>query len=366
MATELSGFLTTVQTMAQRFIAPVLQDGVFRNSPLPAILKRDCLEKYEGGPSWQLNVEIDGLTVYDIPRGGASWSLSENQLQLSTGTSWDIRSKVVPVVLDRGQLTAELWPGSPNVKVDYLEERLQSAALSMSAKITNDIYRDGQNVGGEDRTLAMNGLDEYLSDGVTNGYRAKTFTTYGTVTRSTAALNGALNSPMTAAAGQGVAANIGGILSYGQLEDLWNSVVVGNVTPNLMVTTNKGASIIKKIIQPYVRVEMGEDPDFGFRKFTFNGTPVFQDQYCPGTRTASSVDTKYGYAAVASGETLWTLNTDYLKFYVSTHPEKSFSLLEFVPDQSNQILAAQYLADLNLVGVPGANRFMRYNFGITG
>lgn len=365
MATEVSGFLSVANTMAQRFIEPILQDGVFLNDPLPAILKRDCLKKYDGGLGWQLNFEYDVLPVQDLPRGGATFDLSSSNKQLSTGCNFDIRSKVVIIQLDYGLLSAELWPGSPNVKTDYIEERLQNAALSMSGKIANDIYRDGQNVGGEDRTLAMNGLDEYLSDGVTNGFRAKTFTSYGTVTRNANNIGNALNSPMTTGAGQGVAASIGGPLSYGILEDTYNSVVVGNVMPNLIMTTNKGASIMKKLIAPQGRFEIGEDPDFGFKRFMFNGTPVYQSQYCPGSRTATAADTLLGYATVSAGETIWFLNTDYLMFYVSSVPTKSFSLLDFVPSQNSQTLTAPYLADLNLVGKPGANRFQRYIYAVT-
>jgi hypothetical protein len=51
----MSGFLNAVNTVTTKKILPGITDGVFRNSPLLAYLKQNCLEEYDGGPSWQEN-----------------------------------------------------------------------------------------------------------------------------------------------------------------------------------------------------------------------------------------------------------------------------------------------------------------------
>lgn len=355
MAFELSGFLPLVNVLAQRYVEPILQDGVMRNDPLPAMLKRKCLYPYKGGPGWQLNSTYDTLSVIDVPKAGVSFDPTINTNQLEMGYQFDIRSKLVPIVVDLGLLTTDLW--GQNVNLDYLETRLQAAALSMSAKIATDCYKDGQNVSGVDRTLAMNGLDEALQDGSNAGWQGRTFTTYGTVARSS--VNGAITSPMT-----GPTANIGSI-KYGDLEDFWMSQVYGDEKPDYWLTTNKGYSILKRVIMPYIRLEQADDQDFGFTSFSFNGTKVFFSQYAPGSRVASAVDTKIGYVGSLSGETLWSLNSKHIRFYVTTNPMKAFALWEFVRGQNNQQAVAQYVADMNLVVTPGTNRYHRQLFGMT-
>lgn len=354
MAFELSGFLPLVNVLAQRYVEPILHDGVLRNDPLAAVLKRKCLTPYKGGIGWQLNATYDLMDVVDVPRSGVSYDPSMNTHQVEMGYQFDIRSKLVPISVDLGLLTTDLW--GQNVNLDYLETRLQLAALSLSAKIATDCYKDGIQAG---RTLAMNGLDEALNDGTNLGFQGVTFANYGTVPR--ASVNGATSSPMT-----GPTANIGGPIKLADVEDAWSSIWYGDEKSDYMLTTIKGFSILKRAIyNPAIRLEQKDDQEFGFTSFVFNGTPVFASQYAPGSRAATAPDTKIGYSGGLSGETLWFLNTKHIRFYVSTNPMKSFSLWPFDLIPGTQKAVAQYLADVNLVVTPGSNRYMRYLFGIT-
>jgi hypothetical protein len=351
---EMSGFLPLVNTLAQRYVEPILHDGVLRNDPLPAMLKRKCLKPYRGGISWQQNATYDLLDVLDVAKSNVSYPTSTNTHQVETGYQFDIRSKLVPLSVDLAQLSTDLW--GTNVNLDYLETRLQLAALSMSAKIATDCYRDGTQAG---RTLAMNGLDEALNDGSTNGWQGVTFANYGTVARS--AVNGATSSPMT-----GPTANFaGGSLTLTSVEDAWASVWYGDEKPDYMLTTIKGFSILKRVIyNPAIRLEQAPDQEFGFLSYVYNGTPVHASHYAPGSRTASAADTKIGYSAI-TGETLWFLNSKHINFHVSTNPMRSFALWPFQLIPGTQQAVAQYIADVNLTVTPGSNRFMRYLFGFT-
>ena len=46
-------FLDPVNTITQKEILPGVTDLVFKSGPTMAYIKRNCLEKYQGGPSWR-------------------------------------------------------------------------------------------------------------------------------------------------------------------------------------------------------------------------------------------------------------------------------------------------------------------------
>lgn len=48
-------FLDPINTIVTKEIIPGVADGVFRNSPLLAMFRKNSLEPYNGGPSWQEN-----------------------------------------------------------------------------------------------------------------------------------------------------------------------------------------------------------------------------------------------------------------------------------------------------------------------
>ncbi len=344
-------FLSPENTIATKWILPGIADGVFRYSPPLAMLKKSCQVKFEGGPSWQENFAYDLPTVAAYTPGE---SFDLTQKQLATGTTVTPRYYNVSVPAYLEKLRIEM--AGPRAAFSYIDFLLQESALALSAKLANDVYRYGQVVGANDRSKFINGLDEALSDGATNGYLAQTYTSYLTITRTDVA--GALNSPMT-----GPAANVGGPLSYGILEEAFSSVTFGPIMPDWIITSNRGLSIAKNVFQPQQRFE-STDADTGFIVLKFNGKNMVADQYCPGTRVATAQDAAVGYQTIASGETYWFLNSDYLKFYVSTDSLFGFGFTGFMPDQGTSVVAGHLKFCGNLTSV--GNRFQRYLFGVTG
>jgi hypothetical protein len=246
----------------------------------------------------------------------------------------------------------------PNAVFDYVDLLMQDAALTMSAKLAADAYKWGQNQG-TDRTLNINGLDEALNDGTNAGPGGQTFASYLTLTRNDANIGSALNSPMT-----NPTANVAGAISYPILEQAWNSVVIGQEIPDLVVTTNLGMSYIKMIFQTQQRFE-GAASDFGFQGIKFNGSTILQSQYAPGARTASAQETAHlGFSAYSAGETVWILNTKYFRFYLSTDPLFGFGFTGFMPAQNNSVVVGHYKFAGNLTCT--APRLSRVLFGITG
>lgn len=345
-------FLDPVNTIATKRIVPGVTDLVFKSGPLMAFIKKNCLQKYEGGPSWQENFDYGMLNVVAYAPGD-TFDLSQQQIATGTTVTPRYYNVVVPAYIEK--LKIEM--NGPQAVFDYVDLLMQNAAMTMSARLAVDLYKFGQNQG-TDRTLYINGLEEALNDGTNAGPSGNIFASYLTLTRNDVNIGPALNAPMT-----GPTANVAGSISYPTLEQAWNSVVIGTETPDLNVTTNLGMSYIKMAFQAQQRFETST-ADFGFQGIKFNGSTILQDQYAPGTAVPSTQETnKLGITAL-TGETLWFLNTKYLRFYLSTDPLFGFGFTGFMPAQNNSVVAGHYKFAGNFTDI--APRYGRVLFGITG
>lgn len=356
-------FLDTVNTISRKTIVPGLVDQVFKSGPTMAYIKRNCLAKYLGGPSWQENFLYDMMNVNAYSIGD---TFDYTQHQLFTGGTVTPRYYNVPVPAQLEEIKLRL--AGPEAVFNYVDTLLQTAALTMSAKLAIDIFRHGQSVVTgvtADRSKFINGLDEALCEGVTAGPFGDYFTSYLTLTRNDANIGSALNAHKLAATGF-INGNIAGPVSYPILEQGYNSCVYGTEAPDLMITTNKGMSLIKLAFHSQQRYE-GTAADFGFQGIKFNGATIFQDRYAPGSDVVSASEAnKLGRgtsgSAEISGETLYFLNTKYIKFYVSTDPLFSFGFTGFLPAQDNSLLVGHYRFAGNLT--VQAPRYMRVLWGI--
>ena len=257
----------------------------------------------------------------------------------------------MPVAISKNQ--AQVFNKGPEAVFRLVDSRLQNAALTMSAILAIALYNDGISAS---RSLQLNGLAEALNDGSNNSWNGSAFSTYGTLTRN-GVIGSALNSPMTSPT-----AAVSGPITYKLLEEAYNSVVIGDEFPNLMVTTNLGMSYIKEKFQPQWRVET-QDPNIGFNGVKFNQAMVIQSQYAPGT-VAPSDSTNLGWTTYASGETIWFLNTKYFRLYVTDDPEFGFGFTGFKPAQDTLVVAGQYLFTGNMTCQ--APRLSRYLMAVTG
>jgi hypothetical protein len=343
--------IDVVNTVTTKKIVPGVVDNVFRNSPLLAMIKAKGLRDYSGGPSWQENFLYDTLVPVAYSPGE---TFDLTQKQIATGGTVTPRYYAVPVSAYLEKLNVEM--AGEQAVFSYIDILLQNAALALSARLANDVYRHGQNLSGSDRSKFINGLDEALSDGSTNGFDGRTYPTYLGTTRTD--VSTALSSPMT-----GPAASVSGAITYPILEQAFGSVIIGGEVPDWIVTTNNGLSYIKMAFQAQQRFETST-PDFGFRSGLFNGAKIVADQYCPGARTASSPDGLVGYSTVSAGETLWILNSGTLRLYINTHPLFSFGFTGFIPAQGNSTIAGRYQVALNFTNV--APRLSRQLYAITG
>lgn len=357
-------FLDEVNSITRKTIVPGGVDQVFKSGPTMAYLRRNCLAKYQGGPSWQENFVYDmqSVTAYN-PGDVFDYSTS----QFFTGGTVTPRYYNVPVaaLIEKVKLTL----AGPEAVFNYIDTLLQNAAMTMSAKLAIDIFRHGQaattgiSVG---REKFINGLDEALCEGVTAGPFGNYYTSYLTLTRNDANIGTALNSHKLAATGY-VNGNVGGPISYPVLEQAYNSCVYGTESPDLLITTNKGMSLIKLAFHAQQRYE-GTSADFGFQGIKFNGATIFQDRYAPGSDVVSAPEAnKLGRgtsgSAEISAETLYFLNTKYIRFYVSTDKLFGFGFTGFLPSQDTSTVVGHYKFAGNLT--VQAPRFQRVLWGIS-
>lgn len=346
---NLTGFLDELNTSTQRHIVPGIVDNVFKNDPLLAYMKKNNVEKFPGGTQIQEN-----LVYAAMPNGGAfadgSTFVMEIQ-QVETGATFFPKFYGVPVTISKSQI--QVFNKGPEAVFRLVDSRLQNAALTMSAILAIALYNNGQDT---TRTLELNGLAEMLNDGTNNSWNGSTYGSYGTLTRN-GTIGAALNSPLT-----GPTSNVAGPITYKLLEEAYNSVVIGDEYPNLIVTTNLGMSYIKEKFQPQWRVET-QDPKIGFNGVKFNQAMVIQSQYAPGT-VAPSESTKLGWTTVSAGETIFFLNTKYFRMYVTDDPEFGFGFTGFKPAQDSLIVGGQYLFSGNVTCQ--APRMSKQLFAVTG
>jgi hypothetical protein len=347
---DVTGFLDELTTSTQRHIVPGIIDQVFKNDPLLAYMKKNNLQKFGGGTQIQENFIYDALPNGGSYADGATFTM--DLVQTETGGTFKPKHYVVPVTISKNQI--QVFNKGPEAVFRLVDARLQNAALTMSAILAIALYNDGTSTG---RTNDLNGLAECLSDGTNNSWTGSTYTTYGTLTRG-GTIGTALNSPMTSPT-----ANVAGPITYKILEEAYNSIVIGDEYPNLMVTTNLGMSYIKEKFQPQWRVE-SQDPKIGFNGVKFNQAMIIQSQYAPGS-TGVNDDRIGNYLAPSSqGETLFFLNTKYWRFWVTDDPEFGFGFTGFKPAQDSLVVGGQYLYTGNITCQ--SPRLNRHLFNITG
>jgi hypothetical protein len=341
-------WLDELNTSTKIHIVPGVVDNVFKNDPLLAHLRANTLQRFPGGTKIQENFTYGMLDGGPYAMGD---SFDITARQTDTGGTFDPKLYKVNVTLFKEQI--QIFNKGPEAVFRLVDSKMQNAALTMSAILAVDLYNEGISAS---RLLRMNGLAEALNDGSATSWTGSAYTTYGGVTRS-GTIGTALNSPMT-----GPTANVNGPITYKILEEGYNSVVIGSAHPDLMVTTNLGMSYIKEKFQPQWRVET-QDPKTGFNSIVFNAARLIQSQYCPGTKGSASDGPLSSYY-LAGGETLWYLNTDYIRMWVTDDPEFGFGFSGFKPAQDNTMIAGQYFFAGNIT--VQAPRLQRHLFGING
>lgn len=346
--------LTEVNVLSQKYIMPSIGDNFFKSSPTLAYIKRNRFDTWKGGEQIQTGYLYKPMKGQAISKG-QTFDTSKRQ----TMSALLFGIKVYEVNVTEYMQDLAIFIKGPQAVMDLAKIDLGNAALTMSAMLAIALYRNGQNVGGVDRTLEMNGLEEMLTNGVDATFSGATFPTYGGESRAT--VSPALNSPTGL-----VAANVAGAISYRILEHTYQSCVIGDEHPVMGVTTNRCMGYINESFQPQQRIDTKE-PTIGYTGIKFKDATIVQDQYCPGADGINDPDLgNYNN----STETFWWLNPGgegedaNFKLWFAQDPLFQFGFTGFKVAQNSLDVAGQVLAGVNFTG--RAPRLMRGLFGING
>jgi hypothetical protein len=347
--------LDEINTLTTKKIMPGLVDNFFKNSPLLAFVKNNRRGDWAGGPTIQENF------LYKPMKGGAyakGATFDITKRQTMAGLLFE--PKFYQVNVTEFTEDVEIIVRGPQAVLSLVQAHLSDAALTMSGILAIAIYRHGQNLVGDDRSLQINGLEEALSDGAAASFGGGTFTSYGQQAR--ADVNNALNSPTGL-----IAANINGAITYHTLEHTYQSCVIGSEHPVIGVTTNRCMGYINENFQPQQRID-SKEPTIGFTGIKFKDATIVQDQYCPGVDGVDDED--LGDYSNSTGETFFWLNPGgegegaYFRLFIATSPKYQFGFTGFKVAQDSTVVAGQILFGGNFT--VRAPRLMRILHNITG
>lgn len=326
--------LDELNTVTQKTILPGVVDNYFKAGPLMAKLKSRFTRRWRG-PQIQENF------AYDSPKGGA-YAKGGNfgnlaRKQTKTGLLFTPRYYQVNVTEYLEDIEVEF--NNEHTAFSTVRQDLREAALAMSAILEIAAFRHGQNVGGDNRSLEINGLEEAMSDGVNASWSGATFTSYGGQLRS--GVGSALNSPTGF-----IASPSNAQMSYRLLSHSYASCVIGNQYPDTGITTNRCMAFIAETFLPHQIVDT-TDPEIKWPGLRFQQATIIQSQYCPGADGVN--DPNLGNYLAAGGETFWWLNMGpsgddaFIRMWIAASPKFAMGFTGFKGARDDNMLAGQTL-----------------------
>lgn len=324
--------LDAVNTVATKRIMPGVVDNFFKAGPLMAYLKSRFTRKWTG-PVIQENY------LYKPMKGGAykkGATFNVTKSQTYSGLLFTPRYYMTNVTEFLEDLEVEM--AGPTAMFSTLKVDLGNAALTLSSILEIALFRNGQNVGGNDRTAEINGLEEALTDGTNVTWTGATFPSYGGQTRADVAP--ALNSPT------GLIVPLQATTSFRVLEHSYMSCVIGAERPKLGLTTNRMMGFIAETFSPQQKIDV-LDPEINWPGMKFNQATIVVSQYCPGQDGVNDPD--LGNYLDADGETFWWLNPGpqgddaYLRLYIAQSPKFAFGFTGFKGARDDNQVSGQIL-----------------------
>lgn len=344
--------LDEINTVATKRIQPGLVDNYFKSGPVMAYLKTRFNRKWTG-PQIQENF------MYGVPgkggayKKGATFNLVKQQNK--TGMLFTPRYYRVNVTEFLEDLEVEA--AGPTAVFSLLKVDLAAAAIQMSSILEIALFHNGQNVGGNDRTAEINGLEEALTDGINTTWTGATFLAYGGQTR--ADVSPALNSPT------GLIQPSVATMSFRALEHSFMSCTIGAERPKLGVTTNRAMGFIAETFSPQQKIDV-LDPEINWPGMKFNTATIVVSQYCPGADGVNDANLGDYFNAT---ETFWWLNPGpqgddaYLRLYIAQSPKFAFGFTGFKGARDDNQVSGQILFGGNFTcRSPRLNRGL---YGIT-
>jgi len=355
--------LSELDTATVKEIMPSLADNFFKSGPIVRYCKENRMKLFEGGTSIQENFIFRPMKGAFYQKGD---QFDITKRQTKTGMTFTMKKAYVNVTEFLEDVEIELR--SPHAVFDQVKTDLGNAALTMSAILEIAIVKHGQALAGDDRTPAFNGFEEALNNGVDASYQGNVFASYGGQPR--ADVNGALTPPTGA-----VAANVAGPINNHVLEQSYQSCVIGEDHPKLIITTSRCGGFINENYQPIQRLVDTKEPVIGWPGIQFKAATIIESQYMPGVDGVNDPDignyrtTPAAGAPAGSGsETMLILNPGgegddaYFRLHIAASPKFQFGFTGWKVGRDDTQVSGQVLFGGNfLIRCP---RLMRFLFDI--
>lgn len=346
--------LDPVNTAATKNIMPGLADDFFKADPNLEFLKNRH-HVYPGGPEVQENLIYKPMIGQAYAKGTGGFNISKRQ----TFTGLRFTPKYYEVSIPEYLEEVEIEVAGPTAVLSMVKTDLGNGALTMSAILAIDMYHGGQDLGGSNRTLNLNGMAEAYSDGTNASWDGNVYASYGRQVR--ADLGPAIKSPVGL-----IPANIAGTITFRVCEHSYQSCVIGKEHPVIGTTSNRGMGYISENFQPHQKVDSIE-PTIGYTGMKFKQATLVESQYIPGADGVNDPDIGNYYNATES--LIWTNpgpegEEAYNKLRISTSPRFQFGFTGFKPAQDNTVVVGQILFAGNFTC--RAVRLQRWIFGING
>jgi len=343
---SLDGALDALNVSTQRHIrrTPILIDGIFQSDAGMAMLKKSCIQPFPGGRVIAGNFTFDTLLGGFYNQGNdfdISQQKTDDQLQ------WFPKFAQGNVTTTLEMLEV-LNTGSDAVYKD-VNSQLRNCYNSLGTWLAISQYLPNATTG---YSKLLVGYAEAISDGSNNSWNGATYTTYGGLTRSS--YNGALTSYVPTTLG-------GAQIEYDDLTDAISECSWGEneMEPNILLTTPKGSTSIKKRFQVQQRITEST-PVIGFKGFSVENSTVLKSRYCPGQdivtagKKSKRVADRFlnhttgGVVATypsVSGETMFIMNMrkPNIHLHVSTSSRYQFGFTGWKLTANNTKLSGQVL-----------------------
>lgn len=339
-----------------------IEDNFFLATPLLAYFRDHCLVPFTGGSFMQSPIRYAPM-IGGFYAPGSSFNITKRQT--ITALQFDTRYCYVSIPEYKEEIQVE---NKGDLAVaSLLDADMANGVDTINAIVAIASNKHGQNISGDDRSLAINGWPEAINDGLNPSYDGNVYTSYGQQARN-GAVGSALNSTPQWC---GTAAGATGVISYSLLEEGYQDATIGKKEPNLGTGNKAVIAYIKEKLVVQQRFQQEKDPVWGVTGFRFNNAMILKDDYFPSLRYGKSNSANYGLGStltstftvpstvtsasglpsagttVTVGEVFCFFNTFDWLFRVTDNEEFGFGFSGFVPAQDNTRVVGQVKAMVN-------------------
>ena len=353
----------TFDQISASTLADLKDDVVYDNffvdgATLRKMRSSGALDAYTGGTAM--------LTpfMYDRVNGGAvapGSDVNVMQKNILAATAFVPKEYVEQVPLNLW--TSNVINAGVAGKVKLVDLYMTNAVQALNTDLNIDLFRQGQNLSGQNRAIYINGIAEALNDGINPSWDGNVYTTYGGQTRN-GAVGNVLNSvPIWLGTQSGTT---GQITYKPLLEAYWNCVQ----EPDLGICNKALFAYLQEREETKQRFHVETDASIGLSGIKVMKAYIMIDKLCPSTKygtllpsglsqttsispaafttptysgTQNSISNFPSATSVTPGEIFLWLRTSGWKIRPAEDAEYNFNFTPPVRSQTNPDLVVMFL-----------------------